>query len=354
MNFGIRWLFLLSAVLLAVPAAQAQIQFTRADIEPTLTDRDMTIYSTIELSGVTFNLGSAGAGQVYDFSGFTFEQSTYQSVFVAPAVTPYASDYPTATHAQIFMAGEAAYSYMRLDDNGFYDLGFATEYSGSEYILKYDPEMPSLLFPLQLGSAWTYSGTEVVPLEGFYEKTDMEIEAVSEGMLVTPYGSWPALCVRNRTWVTQRIEFGGMVISEEKTQDVNYMFLTKQGVGASLSVDTLDALSWTPRIDAASLNIDGSTNAVGTPAHAASLGIESVYPHPVSGGSTLVTWRADGNASLTVHDNTGRELRRISQEAHPGVTQQTQLILRGLAPGMYFLRLHTNSGVTQRPVMLLR
>lgn len=342
-------------LLLTVAApARAQLQFTRADIEPTMQDRDLTMYNTGELSGVTFNLGAAGAGQVYDFSGFTYQQSTYQSVFVSPSVTPYAMDYPTATHAQIFAATELAYSYMRLDDNGFYDLGFATTFSGSDYIMVYEPEMPSLLFPLQMGSKWNYNSNEATPLEGFSEQTRMEVEAVSEGILVTPQGSWPALCVRNITWLTTRIEFAGTVVSEDVSQSVNYMFLTKQGVSASLSVDTLDALSWNPRITVAGLTFEQTPNAVDAPAQAAAFGISSVYPHPITDGSTTVAWHADGPSTLAVYDTRGRELRRIAVDAQPGVTQNTRLLMPDLPTGTYLVRLTTPAGTTQRTMLVLR
>ena len=354
MNRRIRSIFLTALLLAIALPVQAQLQFGRSDIEQTLQDRDLTMFNTAELSGVTFNLGGAGAGQVYDFTGLTFQQSTYQSVFVSPAVTPYAMDYPTATHAQIFASTELAYSYMRLDDNGFYDLGFATTYSGSDYILRYEPEMPSMLFPLQLGSSWTYNSNELMPLDGFYEQTRMEVDAVSEGVLMTDHGSWPALCVRNRTWLTMRIEFAGTVVSEDVTQSVNYMFLTKNGVSASLDVDTADGLSWNPRINNAGLTFEPSTNAVDVPAGAASFGIESVSPHPVSGGAAMVSWRADGPSTLAVHDNCGRELRRIAVDAHPGVLQQTQLVMPDLPAGVYFLRLHTAGGVRQRPFLIVR
>ena len=348
------WLLFLTAVLIAAPAAQSQIVFTRADIEQSLQDRTLSMFSTQELASVTFDLGAAGSAQVYDFRGLPYQQASYNSVFVNPAITPYAVDYPTATHAQIFATATTAFSYMRLDDQGFYDLGFATEYSGSDYVLKYDPEMPSMLFPLQLGTSWTYTSNELVPMEGFHEVTEMQVDAVSEGVLLTDHGSWPALCVRNTTWLTQRIEFAGTVVSESRTQDINYMFMTKHGVSASLGVDTLDAASWTPRITNASITYEEMPNAVETPAGVADFGIHSLHPHPVTGGVTTVTWNADGVATLSVHDNTGRELRRLTQDVHAGVTRHTQLHLGSLAPGMYFVRLQTPTGVTQRPLMIIR
>ncbi|MBE0646083.1 MAG: T9SS type A sorting domain-containing protein [Bacteroidetes bacterium] len=349
-----RCFFLLFAGLLFAGSAHAQLRFTRADIEGELIDRDLTIFSTPELSGVTFNLGAAGGGQVYDFSGFTFQQSTYQTAFISPDVTPYGMDFPAATHAQILGDASTFFSYTRLDDIGYYDLGYATEISDVPYILKYDPEMPSFKFPVQLGASWSYSGNEVQPMEGFFHKTDMQIEVVSEGILTTTMGSWPALCIRNREQTTDRIEFAGMVVSEEMTSSVNYMFLTKSGVSASLTVDTLDAASWNPRVLDAGLTFSQLPSAVHSVTAPDGFGIASVYPHPVTGGSTVVAWQTDGPAVLTLHDNCGRELRRIAQDAIPGLQQQTRLSVQDLPAGMYFVRLTRGNAVSQKPLLILR
>ncbi len=346
--------FLLLASLLFAGSANAQLTFTRADIEDELRDRDLTIFSTSELSGVTFDLGAAGGGQVYDFSGFTFEQSTYQTAFLSPDVTPYAMDYPTATHAQILGTGTVAFSYSRLDDNGYYDLGFATEIQGMPYTLKYDPEQPAFKFPLQLGSSWTYTGNEMQPMEGFFQKADMEVSVVSEGILTTTLGSWPALCIRNKSWNTDRIEFAGTVISEEVVSSVNYMFLTKDGVSASLSIDTLDSESWTPNVIDASLTFHQLPSAVRNASAPDAFVIVSVYPHPVAGGNTIVAWKTDAAAVLTLHDNCGRELRRIAQEAAPGQLLQTCLSVQDLPAGMYFLRVSRGASVAQKPLLILR
>lgn len=345
---------MLFAGLLLAGSAHAQLRFTRADIEPTLTDRSMTIFSTQVLSGVTFNLGGSGGGQVYDFTGFGYEQSQYQSVYILPDATPYAMDYPTATHSQIIGTVDPAYSYSRLDDNGYYDLGFATEISGAPYILKYDPEQPSVKFPAQLGSSWNYNGNEIMPMEGFYQKTEMQIDIVSEGILMTTQGSWPALCIRNNSRFTNRIVFAGTVISEVVTSSVNYMFMTKNGVSASISVDTLDAASWTPHITTATVSFDETTNTAQELKAPEFFGIVSVYPHPVADGSTLVTWKTEGRAVLTLHDNCGRELRRITSDAAPGLLHQTRVTVQGLPAGMYFLRLAEGASVSQKPLLILR
>ncbi|MFZ1729555.1 MAG: T9SS type A sorting domain-containing protein [Bacteroidota bacterium] len=343
---------LLLAGLLIAGSAHAQLRFTRSDIENTLVDRNLTIFSTPELSGVAFNLGSAGGGQVYDFTGFTFEQSAYQTLYISPDATPYAMDYTTATHAQLLGTTDPAFGYYRLDDNGFYDLGFATEVSGTTYILKYDPEMPSVKFPTQLGTSWSYSGNEISPLEGFYQKTDVQVDVVSEGILMTKQGSWSALCIRNVEKTTNRIEFAGTVISEDVTRSVGYTFVTKDGVTASVSVDTLDAASWNPNTTDASVTFD-QLSAVRPTTAPDVFGIMSVYPHPVAGGSAIVSWKTQGPATLTLHDNCGREVRRIAADGASG-QQQTRLSVQDLPAGMYFLRLSEGAAVAQKPLLILR
>ncbi len=341
------------AGLIIAGSAHAQLRFTRADIEGELQDRTLTIFSTQELSGVTFNLGAAGSGQVYDFTGLTFTQTTFETVFLPPDATPYAVDFPTATHAQILGTSELAFSYTRLDDNGYYDLGFATEVSGAPYILKSDPETPSFKFPMQLGSSWSYSGNEISPLEGFYEQTEMQTEVVSEGILMTGQGSWGAICIKETEKYTNRIEFAGSVISEDVTLTVSYMFLTKDGVSASLTVDTVDAASWNPRITTAGMTLDGTTSAAAPNSAANAFGITSVYPHPVTNGNAVVTWKTDAPALLTLHDNCGRELRRLASDAVPG-QQQTHLSVQDLPPGMYFLWLSQGSAAAQKPLLIIR
>jgi hypothetical protein len=350
-----RYVPLLLVFLSLSAAANAQLLFTRADVEGWLTDRTLTMYSTQELSGVTIDLGAAGSGQVYDFTSFPFDPpALYDAVFVSPDVTPYVTDYPTATHAMVVGTSTTAFHFSRLDDTGQYNLGFATEFSGTPYIMKYDPEMPDLLFPLQLGSSWTYTSNESMPMEGFYMKTEMQIDAVSEGILMTAQGSWSALCLRNRERITDRIEFGGTVISEQVSSSVSYMFLTKNGVSASLTVDTLDAASWTPRVLNASVTLDQVPNAVHAATTPGDFGIVSVHPHPVTGSTTVVTLRADRSSTLTLHDSRGRELRRFTREAAPGMQLQLRIAVGDLAPGMYFLRLASGGTLTQKPLLILR
>lgn len=345
---------LLFVGLLFAGSAQAQLSFNRADIEGELQDRTLTIFQTEQLSGVTFNLGAAGSGQVYDFTGLTFTQGTYQTTFIQPDATPYAMDYPTATHSMIVGTTDLAFTYSRLDDNGYYDLGFATEVSGTPYILKYDPEMPSFKFPLQLGSSWKYTGNEIAPIEGFYQITESQVDVVSEGIMMTDQGSWSAICIRTIEKTTDRIEFGGMVISEDVMRSANYTFLTKDGVSASISVDTTDAASWTPHISEASLTFTALPSSITPTSSANAFGIVSVYPHPVAGGNVTVTWESGMAAVLTLHDNCGRELRRLNTEAAPGLLQQTHITVQDLPAGMYFLRLSQGNAAAQKPVLILR
>jgi hypothetical protein len=355
MEFFMKRCFLLMfASLLVVGSAQAQLMFTRSDVETGLVDQDLTIFSSQSLSGVTLDLGGAGAGQVYDFTGFNFQQTTYQTIFISPDATPYTFDFPTATHSQILGTTNPAFGYYRIDDNGYYDLGTGMEISDMPYILKYDPEMLAIKFPLQLGTSWSYSGNEITPMEGFFQKTDMQVDVVSEGILMTTQGSWQALCVRNNKIFSDRYEVGGVVLSENVTHSVSYMFMTKDGVSASVIVDTLDAASWNPHVTYASVTFYQLPSAVYSATAPDGFGILSVYPHPVTGGSAVVAWNTDGPSILTLHDNSGRELRRIASDGMNGVQQKTSLAVHDLPAGIYFLRLSQGATVARKPMLILR
>ncbi|MBR9978285.1 MAG: T9SS type A sorting domain-containing protein [Bacteroidetes bacterium] len=333
--------------------ASAQLVFTRVDIEAEMSDRTLTVFSINELTDTRFDLGASGSGQTYDFTGFDFEMTEIQSTVLAPDMTPYAVDFPNATYAQLVGEENVAFIYTRLDDQGFYDLGFAAEVQGMDYILKHDPEMPSILFPMQLGSSWSYEGREVSPMEGFYNTTDMQIEVVSEGTILTDMGSWPALCIRNTSYTTTRIEFSGNVISEDVMMSVDYMFMTKAGISGTVSVDTLEAQSWNPLVTDVSLRADQTLSAGTITPAPVEVSIQSVYPHPVTADVTTVHWNASGPATLTLHDNCGRELRRLSVDGSSGTYMRTRLATRDLPTGMYFLRVTAREGLAQRPILIM-
>jgi hypothetical protein len=324
--------------------SHAQLRFTRADAEPMMQNGTMTVFNSSDAPGSTFNLGSKGSGNTWDFSVYQYTSDDYERVILDPSITPYGDMFEGATHAQQFDAGSESYSYFLLNDAGLYSLGVATEVQSVPYILAYTPPKPEFLFPLQMGSKWSYKGDPVVPIEGMTQETEMTIEAISSGTLKTSQGSFEALCVKNVTKLTVRFEIGGQVISEGYTTSTDYMFMTKNGVTASLAVDSADSDSMTPMIEDASVSVEGNVNSIEDFATAGRFALQAAWPNPAhSGGSLNVGWAQEqgANVRITLHDMLGRELRTVFDGYAPAGGHVLTVPTGDLPAGLYMLRGHS-------------
>ncbi|MCB2203681.1 T9SS type A sorting domain-containing protein [bacterium] len=346
--------YAVTALLLACATtfAHAQIQITRADVEARMGATQMTSYDSTFSGGTTFDL----SGSVYDLSMITGNATTVQTMFMDPAQTPYPHEFPDATDAQAVQTGEGAgYMYLRLSDEGLYALGIGAEVQGMDFLLKYNPEKPQMLFPLQNGTNWTYQSGVMSPFDGMEQVEQSDIEVVGEGTLRTPEGDTPCLVVKEWSRSTTKIEFGGQVLTESYTTDISYQFLTKTGVSGSISIDTLDADSNTPGLVYASWSKSEISTGTENVPLARDLTVRSVYPNPVASGQITVEWfsASAGNVRLSVVDVLGRErIAAWSENVNAGM-RSTRLQLGTLPQGRYFLRIQQGTDVAMRPLSVV-
>lgn len=343
-----RLIHMLPVLVLMSALADAQIRFTRSDVEPMFQDGKYTMFDASNAPGTTFNLGSKGSGNTWDFTVFQYTSGTADRAWIDPSLTPYADQFPDATHAQMYAGQENSYSYFLLNDDGVYSLGIGTEVQGTPYILVYNPKMPDFIFPMQLGSKWTYDGDPVSPLEGLTQETEMSVEAISSGTLITSQGSFEALCVKNVSKVTTRFEIGGQVLSEGYSTTTDYMFMTKNGVYGSLSVDTNDIDTMTPTLADASYTVEGEVNSVHESTGPRAFALDAAWPNPAAGGSEVnVSWTQEHAASvkITLHDMLGREMRSVFEGFAPAGSHALTIPTGDLPAGMYLLR-GASAGIT--------
>ena len=319
----------------------AQLRFTKADIEPTFAEGSMTDYTATNAEGLAFNLGSKGGGNTWDFTVFQYTSAVYERNLIDPVLTPYADDFPDATHASVSGDTELTYAFFKLDDTGLYMLGVGSEMSSVPFLMVYNPPQPELKFPLELGTKWSYKGDPVSPLEGFTQETEMSIEVISSGTLITPAGSHAALCLKNVSKMTQRFEIGGQVLSEGYTTSTEIMFMTKNGVNASLSVDSTDSDSMLPHLTDASYSVDDGTTSVEPLAAAPGFEFDAVWPNPLnSGGDLNISWKQvrASSVEISLHDMLGRKVRSVfagqSAEGRHALTVPAS----DLPSGVYLLR----------------
>ena len=132
-----------SFILLFTLISYAQITVTGSSIAPVGTS--WIYHADVGLVPVTIPAG--GANQVWNEPVHSFGYN-FPSSFENPAATPYASEFPAATHC-VFTAGN--YAYLQLAGNEFWQLGV-----GGTSLLHYDPT--SLIMPIPLTyphSPWT-------------------------------------------------------------------------------------------------------------------------------------------------------------------------------------------------------
>ncbi len=338
-------------VLLSV-TLRAQLQITEADVENRIAAQSVTSYEATNADGMTFDL----SGPVYDFTVFETTSETFQTTYVDPAMTMFPHEFPSATHAQVVEIDQGSgFSYLRLDEVGLYMLGFGTEVQGTDFLLKYSPERPQMLFPFKKGSSWTYASDVMSPFEGMTRVEAEEVEVIAEGTLRTPTGDYACLVVRQWERATTKIEFGGQVLSENYETDISYDFITKDGISASLSIDTLDESSGNPTLIYASWAAASVQTSAQRPAAAQDLRIAATYPNPVRAGMLSVDWSMDraGTAQLAVVDIYGR-VHRVLQEGQMSAGHHSgRVSVAGLSPGQYFLRLTQGSTVAMRPITIV-
>ncbi len=339
-------------LFLLVSAGHAQLQITRADVESRIQAQQVTSFEATNAEGMTFDL----TGPVYDLTVFQTTSETFQTTYLDPALTTFPHEFPAATHAQVIDADEGSgFLYLRLDNAGLYMLGFGTEVQGTDFLMKYEPERPQMIFPFQKGSSWNYSSGVMTPFEGMERVEESTVNVIEEGTLRTPDGDFPCLVVKQWERVSTKIEFGGQVISENYMTDVTYEFITRDGISSTLVIDTLDENSSTPKLVYASWAVAAvQTSAQDAPV-ARDLAMSAPYPNPFRTGAVSVEWSAatSGQARIDVIDIYGRIHRQHRVGSVTSGVQRSRLDITGLPAGQYFLRVVQGSETGMRPLTVV-
>lgn len=347
----------LMLVLFASTRLDAQLRITRSDIEATLTTGSVSVFDATIAADQRFPLGTSGAGNSWDLRTFRFQPNVYTHTYVAPSTTPYTDDFPGATHAMVSPGDRPAFLYFKLNDAGLYSLGLGTEMQGVPYIQRNVPDMPDLLFPMELGSKWSYTSDVSEPFPGFTQVTTQQVEVMASGTLITSKGSQEALCIKSVTRSSQRVEVAGQVISESYQTAIDFMFMTGNGYGAVLTIDTLDIDSSNPRITSLSFTLPGVVGVTPSDAAVLPLSIHATWPNPITHGEDLhVRWEQSKAETMdfTVFDTQGRIVARQSAgRREPGV-YSTSMRLGKLPAGMYLLRVNGGGVAAERMIGVMR
>ncbi len=301
-------------------------------------------YTATDVSGLSTLIAMSGANQTWDISSRTYtKQSDTATYSLVPASSaPLSSDpaFTGATHVLKIIPTDQTlpivYAFYKIDQSGYYIMGFVEDSSGQYNALKYSPPMQQLKFPLTYNTTWTSTSNISVPGLPPGATYTMQVDATVDGYGTLKIPGTTAECLRIKRTTTTTIGFGGF---NQTTITDDYEFSTSTGQSASISTDqNHQPVSLTYSVRGGSDDVKAVSDE-----HPSVM----ITANPaVSQTSVQISMAKDAPATLSILDITGHEIAvPFSGFAHRGVTT-IDLNTEHLANGIYMLRLQSSAGVS--------
>lgn len=331
--------------------AFAQITITSADINNVFAvGNSATIHS---YEGTTFNIGSAGGGNNWDFTGL-LSSETFNMLSVNPATTPHIGEFPganIATYSQGEYGGFPAEMWSYLSVNGtLSNIGQAITSSslpGDLILLKNNPASIEMQLPMTFNTSWsqTYTFTQYyngTPLTSSSVSTNVSVDA--HGTMTLPGGaSFDALRIRESTTIS------GIT-------SVNYSFLAKSGANVSVSAtDENPPTSGVINIDWYDWNSPFSTDVEQISGLPQDFNLSQNYPNPFNPSTNIEYSIPEASfVQLKVYDILGNEVATlVNEEQSPGA-YRANFTAENLASGLYIVKLQAGNYTATIKMSLLK
>jgi Secretion system C-terminal sorting domain len=264
-------------------------------------------------AGLTWNFTMLSVGVTRDFS------------YVAPAATPFAASFPTATVAET--GDNLQFNYWRGTATVYESLGGASSNSMSIYT----DAATMLVYPCSYGSSWTDTFND--PMDSISGTISGTADAY--GALLMPYG-----LVNNVLRVHSVGTFTFTLFGVPQTITTDTYSYYKPGVHHEL-VSGTDMPDW---LDGSSVGvIEAVQNAIGVDA----------YPNPANDQVTVAYSSGGGDLTLELVDASGRIVLARSLNATVGISNAS-LDLAGQASGLYTVRITDNQGAQGMRRLMLK
>lgn len=351
------------------PAARAQPTITSADLLGLIgTSQLVEIDSS---ATITVDVGNPGANQTWDYRALEIDPIQFGFEYLAPAATPFADAFPGANFVQKFDVeldeGDfELYNYSMVSPSMFVNLGQASSFSApfDTTFITYDDDDVAPL-PLTFGTEWTSVSADtsgLLPAFGFIT-VDTTVNVVDAwGTVRLPAGDFQTLRIRSDTKEMQQTIAAGQVIFSETTTRIGYSWVSADEflVAEVESEDGETDPNFTTAISFLRVASGGTTpneRTAGLPG--AELRLEP-YPNPARFGSTIAYRIArDTRVDLAVYDVLGRRVRTLVDATRPSGEHRARwdgLDERGnrVAPGVYLIRLDTDTASATRQVTVVR
>ncbi|MCZ4410214.1 T9SS type A sorting domain-containing protein [Cryomorphaceae bacterium 1068] len=333
-------LSLLFTSLFIASISFSQITIEAEDLTAVFSDGNTTnVY--YDYAEQTVDIGEPGGGNVFDFSGLTFDE-TFVQTGLSPENTLYGVDFSEANicFRTVFETTEFTFTsfHYYVNDQGFDLSGIVTEISGFsdaefEY---YSPVLRDISYPLNFGTEWESSSTRT-PIQGgdvgSIEQLEIAYFVDAFGTLILPDGtSEDALRIRISTNSSQEGNY------------VDYQYLTLSG--ASVLLECADENpSNSGEVAIVSAGFNGPLMTLGTTnPFQEGYGLEANYPNPFSNQTRLNYQLPDkSDVEIIIFDLTGKQVEHLRLgNQNPG---SHSFLLDGtnLSSGLYIATLKTDT-----------
>lgn len=316
--------------------AFAQITITSGDISNVFAlGNSATIHS---YEGTTFNIGSTGGGNSWDFTGLQSSE-TFNLLSVNPASTPHIGEFSGAnisTYSQGNYEGNPAeiWSYLALNST-LGNMGQAITSSAFPGILitsKNNPASIEMQLPMTYGTSWPQSYVNTFTIPGLPPNiTNVAINVVVDayGTMTLPGGAnFEALRIR------ESMSVGGVV-------SVSYSFLAKNGANVTVSaVGENPPTSGVIDIDWYDWNTPFTTDVEQISGLPHDFNLSQNYPNPFN-PSTKIEYSIteESFVQLKVYDILGNEVAELVNEEQSAGTYRADFTANNLASGFYVAQL---------------
>ena len=294
------------------------------------------IGDTYQIAGAsgTFDPGPGGANQNWDFSDINATLS-YTVNVVNPASTPFADVFTESTHAFHTTGSSEGYSYGEINSSEWLNDGVGFDPGGdTESVIHYTNPVKLMQYPFSFNNTYTDSYFASYSLvEGMVTHHNGTITATADawGSVTTPAGTYNnTLRVKEERNFTDSIWIDGVFVYTTSSTQTDYYWYTASSHSSVISIsETGDGTSVTYRSETVGIEDNPLLSQV------------SIYPNPA--GNTLNIKLPEGdieNTEISVVNLTGQQMLQLENNGN----HQLQADISGLAPGIYFLTIKSNSG----------
>lgn len=351
--------------LMTVPTSVAQISITGDDFLG-LIGKSFTVQDTLAEppGGIPVNVGSAGANQSWDFSDLVVGGFTSTRLFLDPASTPYAGDYPGANFVISQIAQEdtfaiQSYEFLFVDNSGLTEFGFVLE-SGDSTIYEDSDDPSGVALPVSFNTTWSEVEVDTTEFSGIMNvNIDSTVNTADAwGSVTLPSGTYDALRLRTDDKFTTETYVNGVLISSNTSTSIGYEWISKeQFIVVAIEGQDDDP---NPNFTMASYvtMITATTTDVVEDNYGQSAVLKALYPNPFSSSLTIEMESTVQGGNVSVFDLLGRRVRTLETSGSAG--NQT-IVWNGrtdsgskASPGMYLIRVESNNRVETHQVVLTR